>query len=59
MVCTASPVVINPLTNYLEFYQSWYRLNYDICRIWYGPMMDIYLGAVSDFQHQTKSTKNS
>ena len=59
MFCTASPVVINPLVGYLEFYQRWYQLNYDVCRIWYGPMMDVYLGAVNDFQHQTKSTKNS
>jgi hypothetical protein len=55
MVCTASPVVINPLVGYLEFYQRWYQLNYDVCRIWYGPMMDVYLGAVNEFRNNTKS----
>jgi hypothetical protein len=58
MVCTASPVVINPLVGYLEFYQRWYQLNYDVCRIWYGPMMDVYLGAVGDLQNSTQSRKD-
>jgi hypothetical protein len=59
MICTGAPIVANPLAAYLEFYQSWYRLNYDICRIWYGPMMDVYLGAVNEFQNKTEPTKDN
>lgn len=55
MICNGAPLVSNPLAAYLEFYQSWYRLNVDICRIWYGPMMDIYLGALNDYKNQTES----
>jgi len=59
MICTGAPFIANPLATYLEFYQSWYRLNYDIYRIWYGPVMDVYLGAVSDFQNKTKPAKSN
>jgi hypothetical protein len=47
MICNGAPIVADPLAAYLEFYQQWYKLNYDICRIWWGPMMDVYLSAIS------------
>lgn len=55
MICNGAPLVANPLATYLEFYQQWYRLNYDIYRIWYGPLMDIYIGAVNEYNNSTKS----
>jgi hypothetical protein len=55
MICTGMPAVPISMQQWLEFYNSVYRLNYDLYRIWWGPALDIYLGAVSEYQNSTNA----
>jgi hypothetical protein len=55
MICTGMPAVPISMQQWLEFYNSVYRLNYDLYRIWWGPAFDIYLGAVGEYQNSTNA----
>jgi len=54
MICNGAPGVPVPMQQWLEFYNNVYRLNCDIYRIWWGPVIDIYLGTINEYQNNTK-----
>lgn len=58
MICNGAPGVPISMQQWLEFYNSLYRLNYDLYRIWWGPALDIYLGAINEYQNSAKSNTN-
>jgi hypothetical protein len=54
MICTGAQYGPVAMQHWLELYNNLYRLNYDLCRIWWGPALDIYLGTIRDYQNKVQ-----
>lgn len=58
MICNGAPGVPIAMQHWLEFYNDVYRLNLELYRIWWTPTLDIYFGAINEYQNTANPDKN-